>query len=257
VFEKKMTEHRRSAQAAPTTTRHAQDAISALKSTTTKSNLLYRLHKQTMPTMKFNSDRYDLQAVLSKAPDFGDVPSKLDAAPHACYAAQGSLLTKVLPRRLYEAPMLVVRSKRMTESWRPYLYNERPRFTLDRLAARNIPEPFWTWDGPGLSLSFNTLDYAGLLCDAIEARKPMLVAWVVGDTVTVDQVPINQKYLNMMSTGITKKMLPQFVPPEFVTGEEVAQIPSELFADEHRYILEGERSAYIVKLVGVAPGVRL
>jgi len=201
--------------------------------------------------MKFKSDQYSLQTVLSTAPDFGDVLTKLNASPHACYAAKGRTLTKVLPRRLYEAPMLIVRSKRMTESWRPYLYDERPRFSIDQLAPRGHLEVYWTWDGLGLSLSFKTLDYAGLLCDAIEARKPMLVAWVVGDSVTVDQVTINQKYLNVMSAGITTRSVPKFVPSKSCVSEELAGPPPLLFSGEERYFTEEGEPAYIVQLVGI------
>ena len=201
--------------------------------------------------MKFKSDQYCLSTILSNAPKFADVLAKLDASPHACYVGTGRMLSKVLARKLYSAPMLVVRSKRMTESWRPYLYDERPRFSIDQLAPRGQLDVYWTWDGPGLSLSFKTLDYAGLLCDAIEARKPMLVAWVVGDTVTVDHVTINQKYLNVMSAGITTRTVPEFVPSKSCVSEELAGPPPLSLSGEECYFAEGGEPAYIVQLVGI------
>jgi len=200
-----------------------------------------------MCIMKIKSTQYNLTAVLEAAPLLKEVIAELDKFPHVCYETHGVFLAELISEELFDAPMMVVRSKRMTDEWRAGLFYNGPKFCIDGLARRGMPRAYWAWEGPGLSLAFKVAEVIDPLCSAYETELPLLVVWIAENIIHVDELTLSQPYLDTMSEVFQVAQFPRFVPDESYVNARLAELPPPLATNEDRFVGEEGQPIYIVR----------
>jgi len=199
--------------------------------------------------MNFKSTRHSLQHALDTRPELADVITELKEHTHACRYTAGKLLSGLVEENLLSAPMFVVYSKRMPEDWRPKLTNGRPYPIFDGFVRWDRAYPYWAWESIELTFAFEGIYVMDTLCDAFEEGKPVLVAWIGEQVITVDEVRLDQGYLDLMSEAFRVRSFPRFSPDESYVQAKLAELPPPLSSDEERFIGGDGETIYVIPFV--------
>jgi hypothetical protein len=196
--------------------------------------------------MKIKSTEYKLNAALDVAPKLKDIITRLNGYAHACRRTTGKVLGKLIPARLHDAPLMIVHSKRMCDEWRGKIFGGRPYFSVNALEVWNRSRPYWTWEGPELTLGFNAVHITEVLCDAHEEELPLLILWVGENVLTLDKFAVDQDYLDHVTEAWSGSYLPRFVPEKSYVDAKLAALPPALSPDEECFVGHEGLPVYVV-----------
>jgi hypothetical protein len=189
-----------------------------------------------------------LSDALRDSGDFAEAVKRLQAVHHGVFVGDGALLPTLIDAEAAEAPLLIIRSERVSEEW----VNGScwPEFAVDGCDNSFGASPYLVWGAGDVTLAVATIDISEAL-NAAAAHGIMLVAWVVGDSVIITPFTVNEDMMyDWYCMSRASQILLRFVPSDEYVESVHAGFPPLLSDAEQRFIGDQGEPTYVAELCG-------
>lgn len=191
--------------------------------------------------------KLELTAVARDSKEFSRAMAQLVDMPNGYYASTGKLLRGIVPVSGEAHPLLVIRSKRVSEQW---VHEDcaGPMFAVDGCDNDWHTSPYLVWAGTEASIALRIHDIGELLGKGKNTGE-VLVAWLFDDSMILSSFEMHSELVNAWHIASQSRDIPRYVPNQDYVESVHASFPPLFDDTEERFIGEMGEPTYIAQPV--------
>ena len=191
--------------------------------------------------------KFKLADVERDSKEFFGAVAQLTGMSNGFFVSTGALLPGIVPDEDQVKPLLVIRSKRISEIW-VEAGSDGPMFAIDGCDNDWHTSPYLVWAGMEVSIALRAHDIHDLLNKGRDCGE-VLVAWLFDDSFILSSFEMHGDLDDAWHVASQSRDIPRYVP----TGEYVesvhAEFPPLLDDNEERFIGQEGEPTYIAQCV--------